>query len=160
MDSKVKIKSLNELRKIASRLKAKGGKVVFTNGCFDLLHYGHVKYLEDARKKGDVLVVALNSDFSVKRIKGNNRPIVNQRDRLRIIAGLESVDYVVLFDEDTPLKVIRSLRPDILVKGADWNKNDIVGSDFVLGQKGRVCTIKLVKGHSTTSLINKIASAL
>ncbi len=153
-----KIKNLNELKKIVVQLRAKGKKVVFTNGCFDLLHYGHIKYLEDAKKKGDILVVAVNSDVSVKRIKGNKRPIVNQKDRLRMIAALESVDYTVLFHEDTPLGVIKSLRPDILVKGADWDKNNIVGSDFVLSHKGKVCTIKLVRGCSTTDLINKIAN--
>lgn len=160
MNLEIKVKNLSELQKIIARLKAKGKKIVFTNGCFDLLHYGHVKYLQDAKKKGDILVVAVNSDISVKGIKGNNRPMVRQKDRLRIIAALESVDYVVLFNEDAPLRVIESLRPDILVKGADWNRNKIVGSDFVLGYKGKVCAIKLVKGRSTTNLINKIAKTL
>ena len=126
-----KIKNAAELKKIASGLKAKGKKIVFTNGCFDLLHYGHVKYLEDAKKKGDILIVGLNSDASVKRIKGGNRPILTQKDRIRVVAGLESVDYAVLFKEDTPLKLIKSIKPDILAKGADWNKKTIVGADFV-----------------------------
>lgn len=152
-----KIKTLRELKKITSSLKTKGKKFVFTNGCFDLLHYGHVKYLEDAKKKGDILVVAVNSDTSVKMIKGNKRPIVNERDRLRIIAGLESVDYVILFKEDTPFKIIKSLRPDILVKGTDWTKNNIVGSRVVLSYGGKVSTVKLIKGRSTTNLIRKIA---
>lgn len=154
-----KIKNTPELRKIISRLKNKGKKIVFTNGCFDLLHYGHVSYLEEAKRKGDILVVALNSDRSVKRIKGKNRPLVNEKDRLRIVAALESVDYVTLFKEDTPIKAITSLKPDILVKGADWNKNNIVGSSFVLSCGGRVSTIKKAFGRSTTRLIKKIAKA-
>ena len=155
--SRAKIKNLRELRKEISRLKAKGKRVAFTNGCFDLLHYGHVKYLEDAKRKGDILVVAINQDASIRRIKGDKRPIVNEQDRARIVAALESVDYVTLFKEDTPLKVIKLLKPDILVKGADWNKDNIVGADFVLSYGGRVATIKLVKGRSTSGLIEKIA---
>ena len=155
--SRAKIKNLRELRKEISRLKAKGKRVAFTNGCFDLLHYGHVKYLEDAKRKGDILVVAINQDASIRRIKGDKRPIVNEQDRARIVAALESVDYVTLFKEDTPLKVIKLLKPDILVKGADWNKDNIVGADVVLSYGGRVATIKLVKGRSTSGLIEKIA---
>jgi len=152
-----KIKKLKELRMILAGLRAKGKKIVFTNGCFDLLHYGHTKYLQDAKKKGDILVVAINSDASVKRIKGSKRPIIGETDRLRIIAALESVDYAVLFEEDTPLKVITLLKPDILVKGADWKKNNIVGSDIVSGCGGKVARIKLEPGRSTTNLIRKIA---
>jgi D-beta-D-heptose 7-phosphate kinase/D-beta-D-heptose 1-phosphate adenosyltransferase len=156
---KEKIKSLGELKKIISGLKDRGKKIVFTNGCFDLLHYGHVRYLEDAKNKGDILVVAVNSNASVRRIKGGHRPIIDEKDRLKIIAALESVDYAVLFTEDTPLRIIRALKPDILVKGADWNKNKIVGSGFVLRHGGRVSSVKLVKGRSTTNLIRKIAQA-
>lgn len=156
---KEKIKDLNELKKIISGLQDRGKKIVFTNGCFDLLHYGHVKYLEDAKTKGDILVVAVNSNASVRRIKGRHRPIVDEKDRLKIIAALESVDYAVLFKEDTPLETIKTLKPDILVKGADWNKNKIVGSDFVLKYGGKVSSLKLVKGRSTTNLIRKIAQA-
>jgi len=152
-----KIKNLRELKNIVLRLKNKGKKIVFTNGCFDLLHYGHVKYLKDAKDKGDILVVAVNSDASVRRIKGKKRPIINERDRLRIIAGLESVDYVVCFKEDTPFKIIKSLKPDVLVKGADWAKRNIVGRDIVLGYGGKVSTVRLVKGRSSTQLIKKIA---
>jgi D-beta-D-heptose 7-phosphate kinase/D-beta-D-heptose 1-phosphate adenosyltransferase len=153
---KSKIKSLKELKKIIATLKAKGKRIVFTNGCFDLLHYGHVKYLKQAKRKGDILVVAVNSDASVKRIKGDKKPIVKEWDRLGVIAALESVDYVVRFNEETPLNTIKMLRPDILVKGSDWLRNRIVGSDFVQGYKGKVVTIKLVSGRSTTDLINKI----
>lgn len=156
-DSHSKIKNLSQLKKIISRLKTKGKKIVFTNGCFDILHYGHVKYLEDAKRKGDILVVAINRDASVKRIKGTQRPIVNEMDRAKIICGLASVDYVVLFKEDTPLKVIKLIKPDILVKGADWNRDNIVGADFVLNYGGKVSMVNLVKGRSTTNLIKKIA---
>ncbi|MFA5145209.1 MAG: D-glycero-beta-D-manno-heptose 1-phosphate adenylyltransferase [Candidatus Omnitrophota bacterium] len=152
-----KIKTLAELRKIILRLKARGKVVVFTNGCFDILHYGHAKYLEDAKKKGDILIVAVNSDASIKRIKGDKRPIVGQYDRLRLIASLESVDYAVLFNEDTPLKTIKELKPDILIKGSDWDKKQIAGSGIVLSRGGKVSTIKLIKGRSTTNLIKKIA---
>lgn len=154
---KSKIKSLNALKKIILNLKAKGRKIIFTNGCFDLLHYGHVKYLEDAKKYGDILVVAINSDASVKRIKGSGRPIVNQEDRARVIASLGSVDYVVIFKEDTPLATIKALKPDIIVKGADWSKDNIVGADFVASYGGKVSRIKLVKGRSTANLIKKVA---
>lgn len=152
-----KIKNPARLKKIIARLKNQGKSIVFTNGCFDLLHYGHVKYLERAKAKGDILVVAVNSDASVRRIKGGRRPITNEKDRLRIIAALESVDYAVLFKEDTPFQTIKLLKPDIIVKGADWDEDDIVGRDFVLCYGGKVATVKLVKGHSTTNLINKIA---
>lgn len=152
-----KLKNLKELKGIITALKSKGKKIIFTNGCFDLLHYGHIKYLEDAKKKGDILIVAVNSDSSVKKIKGNQRPIIGQGDRIRTVAALESVDYAVLFNAHTPLKVIKSLKPDILVKGADWNKKDIVGRGLILSYGGKVSTINLVKGRSTSSLIRKIA---
>lgn len=154
-----KIKTAKELRRIISTLKKQGKRVVFTNGCFDLLHYGHAKYLQDAKSKGDILVVALNSDASVKKIKGKMRPIVNEKDRLRLIAALESVDYVTSFSENTPLKTIKSIKPDVLIKGADWPKKNIVGADFVSGLGGHVATIKLIKGRSTTGLIKKIAQS-
>ncbi len=152
-----KIQNLRKLKNLILCLKAQRKKIVFTNGCFDLLHYGHVKYLQDAKKKGDILVVGINSDTSVKRIKGKPRPVVNEKDRLRLVAALESVDYIVLFKEDTPLKIIKFIKPDVLIKGADWNKNNIVGRDFVLSYGGRVSTIKFVKGYSTSNLIKKIA---
>ena len=155
-----KIKNAPELKKKLLRLKAQGKTIVFTNGCFDLLHYGHVKYLEEAKGKGDYLVVAINSDASIRKIKGKRRPIVAEKDRLRIIAALESVDYVLLFNAETPLKIIKSLKPDILIKGRDWNKNNIIGSDNVLSCGGKVLTIKLAKGRSTTNLIRKIAQGI
>ena len=154
---KEKIKPLSSLKKIIAALRKRGKSIVFTNGCFDLLHYGHVKYLEEARAGGDILVVAVNSDASVRKIKGRKRPIVNEGDRLKTVAALESVDYVVLFEEDTPIRVIKTIKPDILVKGADWNRNDIVGGNYISSLGGRAVTIKLVKNRSTTNLIRKIA---
>ena len=152
-----KIKKITQLKKITTRLKTQGKTIIFTNGCFDLLHYGHIKYLQEAKGKGDILIVAINSDASVKRIKGSKRPLINEKDRLRQIAALECVDYAVLFKEDTPLGLIKSIRPDILVKGSDWDKNSIVGSDIVLSCGGKVLTVKLAQGRSTTNLIKKIA---
>jgi len=152
-----KILDSRKIKKLISSLRAKRKKIVFTNGCFDLLHYGHIKYLQDAKKKGDILIVGMNSDSSVKRIKGKMRPVINEKDRLRLVAALESVDYAVLFKEDTPLKIINLIKPDVLVKGADWNKNAIVGTDIVLSRGGFVSTIKFLKGYSTTNLIKKIA---
>lgn len=154
--SGTKIKTIKELEKLVSLQKKLGNKVVFTNGCFDILHFGHVMYLEEARKKGDCLVVAVNSDASVKRLKGEKRPVVNEKDRLRVIASLGCVDYACLFKEDTPLNAIKRIKPDILVKGADWNKKNIVGAEFVKASGGRVVTIKLAKGRSTSNLIKKI----
>lgn len=157
--SRSKIKSLSGLARLVSSLKARGKKLVFTNGCFDLLHSGHAQYLEAAKAKGDVLVVAVNSDASVKKLKGRGRPIVHETDRARLIAALESVDYVVIFTQDTPLEVIRALKPDILVKGADWEAGQIAGADFVTNRGGKVSRIKLLKGRSTTNLIKKIVES-
>ena len=152
-----KVKKLSSLKRIAVALKKKGRKIVFTNGCFDILHYGHVMYLEKARRTGDCLIVGINSDLSVKRIKGPHRPVVNEFDRARVLAGLESVDFVAIFNEETPLKLIKALKPDLLIKGSDWKNKGIVGSDFVRSYGGKVLTVKLAKGRSTTNLIKKIA---
>ncbi|MEW6101806.1 MAG: D-glycero-beta-D-manno-heptose 1-phosphate adenylyltransferase [Candidatus Omnitrophota bacterium] len=152
-----KVKTLNQLKKISSSLQKKGRRIVFTNGCFDLLHFGHIKYLEDAKKMGDVLIVGVNSDASIRRLKGKSRPVISERDRAYTLAALESVDYAVIFNEDTPIRIIESLKPDILVKGADWKKGNIVGEEFVLRNKGAVKRINLVKGRSTTNIIEKIA---
>ena len=153
---KEKIIPLALLKRLILRLKKAGKRVVFTNGCFDILHYGHARYLQDAKLKGDILVVGVNSDSSIKRIKGKNRPIVGENYRMRLLAALESVDFVVLFKEDTPLRVIKILSPDILVKGADWGRKDIVGADTVRNRGGKVFSIKLTKGLSTTNLIKRI----
>ena len=151
-----KIISLPSLQRKIKRFKQNGKRIVFTNGCFDILHYGHVKYLQDARSKGDYLVVAVNSDSSIKKIKAKNRPVTGQADRLKIVAALSSVDFVVLFNADNPLRLIKALKPDILIKGADWSKQKIIGADFVTSYGGKVATINLVKGRSTSALIEKI----
>jgi len=154
--SERKIKTLAQIKSIAKRLKAKGKKIAFTNGCFDLLHWGHVKYLQDAKKKADILIVGINSDASVRRLKGRGRPITSQFDRARIIGSLGCVDHVVIFSQDTPIELIKLIRPNILIKGADWKKSHIVGSKEVGKFGGRVLTIKLIKGRSTTNLIKEI----
>ncbi len=151
--------TLKRLADIIPKLKKQGKDIVFTNGCFDLLHYGHAKYLEIAKSKGDILIVGVNSDSSVRIIKGDKRPIVGERDRLNLIASLESVDFAVIFNQATPLELIMRIRPDIIIKGADWAEDEIVGGSFVKGYGGRVLTIKLVKGLSTTNLIKKIVKA-
>ena len=135
----------------------KAGKfVVFTNGCFDLLHVGHVRYLTAARKEGDLLVVGLNSDESVKLIKGHRRPIMEQDQRAELLANLAVVDYVTLFDEPDPLDLIQLLKPKILVKGADWSADEIIGADFVKAAGGRVVRVPLVKGTSSSKIIERI----
>lgn len=150
-----KIQSLKRLKQIVRRLRSRGKKIVFTNGCFDIIHVGHVEYLFKAKKLGDVLVVGLNNDSSVKKIKGNDRPINNEDDRAKVLASLCSVDYVTLFADSTPEKLIKQLKPDVLVKGGDWKIKDIVGGDFVRSYGGKVKNISFVKGYSTSSLIEK-----
>ncbi len=146
------IKSFDEIERIAQRLKEQGKRIVFTNGCFDILHLGHVSYLNEAKKRGDVLIVGLNSDASVRRLKGESRPVNPQFDRAYILASLEAVDYVVIFDEDTPYELIKRIRPDVLVKGADYKDKEVVGSDIA----GETVFIDLVEGRSTTSIIQRI----
>lgn len=153
-----KIKSPNALKAIISGLKKKAKKIALTNGCFDILHYGHVKYLEDAKKSTDYLVVAVNSDDSVKRLKGAKRPLCVLNDRMKVLSGLSSVDYIVSFNEDTPLEIIQYLKPDILIKGADYKIKDIVGNDIVRSYGGIVKRVEYLKGHSVTSLIKKIVT--
>lgn len=131
-------------------------KIVFTNGIFDILHCGHVTYLEEAKALGDLLILGLNSDDSTKRLKGANRPLVNQDDRAFLLSRLESVDVVSIFDDDTPINLIKNIEPDVLVKGGDYHLNEIVGRDFVESLGGKVCTIPFIIGKSTTNLINKI----
>nr|WP_168194288.1 D-glycero-beta-D-manno-heptose 1-phosphate adenylyltransferase [Thermodesulfobacterium sp. TA1] len=155
-DRKNKLKTLEELKKHIVKRKAKGQKMVFTNGCFDILHAGHVDYLEKARSLGDFLVVGLNSDLSIKKIKGPERPINPQTFRAKVLSGLECVDYIVVFDEETPERLIKELKPDFLVKGADWEENKIVGADFVKSYGGKVVRIKFSYQVSTTNLINQI----
>jgi len=150
-----KIVTLERLKKTVDRLRKKK-KIVFTNGCFDILHFGHVKYLGTAKAKGDILIVGLNTDDSARRLKGKNRPVNPEKDRAEVLAALENVDYVVFFNEDTPIRLIRTLRPDVLVKGGDWPKDKIVGADLVSSLGGRIFTIPYVKNRSTTGIIKKI----
>lgn len=152
----LKIKNLPALKKALKAARRKHKKIVFTNGCFDILHRGHVEYLGKAASLGDILVVGLNSDSSVRRLKGKNRPVVAQDDRATILAALECVDYITIFEEDTPLNLIRELRPDILVKGADWKRKKIVGKDIVSSYGGEIRVIKFLKGYSTSRLLKKI----
>ncbi len=156
MSTANKIVSLhNAIDKVAN-LKAHKQIIVFSNGCFDILHAGHVEYLEKAREKGDFLVIGLNTDASVKRLKGEDRPINAEESRARILAALAFVDMVVLFNEDTPYELIQALLPDVLVKGKDYDISNIVGADIVMGNGGKVETIELVEGLSTTSVIEKV----
>ena len=149
----MKIKTLLQLKTIIKRLKAQGKKIVFTNGCFDILHRGHIEYLAKAKKLGDVLIVGLNTDSSVKRIKGPKRPVNNEKDRAIVLSAIESVDYIILFSEATPYELIKALKPDVLAKGGDWKPKDIVGNDIVKN----VVSIPFVKGYSTTCIIDCIA---
>lgn len=150
-----KIKSADSLKRLLTAGKRRGQKFVFTNGCFDILHKGHVSYLQEARRTGTQLIVALNSDESVKRLKGPERPINPLADRLEVIAALECVDYVTWFEEDTPLNVILKVRPDVLVKGGDWKIDQIVGGKEVVSWGGKVKSLQFVEGRSTTRIIEK-----
>ena len=154
---RLKVKDLPAMKNEIDQLKAKGKKVVFTNGCFDILHPGHARYLWAARQLGDYLVVAVNSDRSVKAIKAKERPIVPEQERAEMVAALECVDGVVIFDDDTPLRVIEHLLPDVLVKGGDWREDQIVGSDVVKKAGGEVKRIPFASGYSTTIIIKKIS---
>jgi rfaE bifunctional protein nucleotidyltransferase chain/domain len=154
-----KIVSQDELILLTAREKRNGRRVVFTNGCFDLLHPGHVRCLAEARSLGDLLVVAVNSDRSVRGNKGPERPLVPQNDRAEVLAALSSVDYVTIFDEPTPRDLIAHLLPSVLVKGADWGPNDVVGREEVEAAGGRVVSIPLAPGYSTTGLLQKIRKA-
>ncbi|MBM4161057.1 MAG: D-glycero-beta-D-manno-heptose 1-phosphate adenylyltransferase [Ignavibacteria bacterium] len=145
-----------ELVEVRQKLRESGKRVIFTNGCFDLLHRGHIEYLTKARALGDVLIVGLNSDGSIQRLKGATRPIISEEDRSVIMAALSVVDYVCVFEEDTPYELIRSVVPDILVKGADWGVDEIVGKDIVEAAGGSIHTIEFLPNRSTTNIIQKI----
>jgi rfaE bifunctional protein nucleotidyltransferase chain/domain len=151
-----KIKTLNEIVLLRSRLRESGKKLVFTNGCFDILHVGHVRYLNYARSLGDVLIVGINSDHSVREIKGASRPIVPEQERAEILAALACVDFVFIFDDPTPQQSIDAIVPDVLVKGADWDIAAIVGRETVENAGGTVINIPLVEGASTTDIIKKV----
>ena len=153
-----KVKDLISVKKEIEALKVQGKRIVFTNGCFDLLHPGHTRYLYAARQLGDYLVVAVNTDLSVKAIKGADRPIQTQDERAELVAALSFVDAVVLFDEDNPLTLIQQLVPDVLVKGGDWTEDRIIGADVVRKAGGVVKSLPFVTGYSTTALIEKIGN--
>ncbi len=148
--------SLERLLEILKEERRKGKRVVFTNGCFDVIHAGHVDYLEKAKNLGDILVVGLNSDHSIRRIKGEKRPIIPQEMRAKVLSSLKPVDYVVIFEEDTPAKLIEAIKPDVLVKGGDWPLEKIVGKDFVESYGGKVLTIPFEYDISTSQIIEKI----
>jgi len=150
--------SLPELGPRVAGLKQAGRRIVFTNGCFDILHVGHVRYLKSARALGDILIVGLNSDASVKRIKGDKRPIVPERERAEVLSSLRFVDYVVLFDEPDPYNTIAAIKPDILVKGGDWSPENIIGRDIVESYGGEVHTIPFIEGASSSRMIEDIVT--
>ncbi len=152
------ILSQENLLALTEELKSQNQKIVFTNGCFDILHAGHVRYLREAKKLGDILILGLNSDKSVKRLKGSERPINNEENRALVLSALRFVDFVCLFEEDTPYKLIESIKPDFLVKGGDWKENEIVGSDVVKQYGGQIISLPFFKGKSSTEIINKIRS--
>jgi D-beta-D-heptose 7-phosphate kinase/D-beta-D-heptose 1-phosphate adenosyltransferase len=151
-----KIKTVPELRPLLDILRASGRKIVFTNGCFDLIHTGHTRYLAKAKSFGDILIVAVNSDVSVRGIKGEKRPINTEAERMETLAALESVDYVVLFNELDPHRIIGELQPDVLVKGGDWPVEKIIGRDIVEARGGKVVSVGYIEGASTTGIIEKI----
>ncbi|SLM30125.1 putative ADP-heptose synthase [Desulfamplus magnetovallimortis] len=153
-----KILPYNEAQAVAATYKASGSSIVFTNGCFDILHAGHLSYLEEAARQGDILMIGLNSDLSVQKIKGEKRPIISQDHRSRLLAALEFVDHVILFDDADPSELINKVMPDVLVKGADWPEEKIVGADTVKAHGGRVERIDLLPGISTTAIIEKIVA--
>jgi len=144
------------LKRLLAVLRKRGKTIVFTNGCFDIIHVGHIRYLKKAKALGDVLVVGLNSDASIRKIKGDRRPIVSEKERAEVLSALGMVDYIVIFSEPTPLRLIKAIQPDVLVKGADWPEKEIVGADVVKARGGRVARIRLAKGRSTTDIIQKV----
>ena len=151
-----KIKTTSELRPVLDILRATGKKIVFTNGCFDLIHTGHTRYLGKAKSLGDILIVAVNSDASVRAIKDDKRPITMEADRMETLAALEAVDFVVLFNEPDPYRIISELQPDVLVKGGDWPIDKIIGRDIVEARGGKVISVGYIEGASTTGIIEKI----
>jgi len=151
-----KLKTLHKLTRILRKFRAKGKNIVFTNGCFDILHAGHIAYLQRARSLGKILIVGLNSDESVRRLKGEKRPLVSQKHRARVLSALACVDYIVIFSGPTPVDLIKAIRPDILVKGGDWKVRDIVGARFVRSYGGTVKALPYIKGFSTSDFIKRI----
>lgn len=153
---KTKLKPLEIIKNEIKALQQQGKKIVFTNGCFDILHAGHVDIFQQARNLGGALVVAVNSDISIKKIKGEKRPVVPQVQRMQVLAALEAIDYVVIFDEENPFKIIKEIQPDILVKGGDWPVETIMGREIVEKKGGKVLSIPLMEGISTTNIIEEV----
>ena len=151
-----KLKNLDELTELAAQARQNGKSVVFTNGCFDILHRGHVHVLRQAKAAGDLLIVALNSDRSVQEIKGAHRPVLPESDRIELIGAMEMVDYVIIFDEPDPYKLIAAIKPDVLAKGGDWSPEKIIGADVVEQAGGRIVMIPYLKGFSTSEIIERI----
>jgi len=151
-----KILDRNTLKNNLEALRKEGKKIAFTNGCFDILHVGHVRYLREAKKTGDILVLALNSDSSVRALKGEERPLVCEEERAEVLASLEYIDFITIFSESTPLELINHLKPDILIKGGDWAEDKVVGRDEVKNWGGHVKIIPEVEGKSTTNIVEKI----
>jgi D-beta-D-heptose 7-phosphate kinase/D-beta-D-heptose 1-phosphate adenosyltransferase len=156
MDTSSKIVTENQLKHLLAVWRFKDDVIVFTNGCFDLLHPGHISYLEKARTLGDRLIVGLNSDESVKRLKGSGRPVNNQQDRARLLAALQCVDAVVVFEEDAPARLIEEVKPDILVKGGDYSLDQVVGASYVQSYGGRVEILPYVPGYSSSNILEKL----
>ena len=154
-----KLKNLEDLKVIAADARSKGRSVVFTNGCFDLLHRGHVHVLREAKACGDLLITGINSDSSVKQIKGPARPVLPESDRCELLGAMEMVDFVILFNEPDPHDLISAVRPDVLVKGGDWNAEKIIGADLVEEAGGRVAVVPYIKGFSTTELIERVKNS-
>jgi len=155
-----KILKLKELKQKVEPLRKSGETIVFTNGCFDILHVGHVRYLAEAKAEGDILILGLNSDESVRTIKGNTRPIVCQDERAEVIASLMCVDYIVIFNEPDPLKLIQAIKPDVLVKGGDWTEENIIGANFLKASGGKVVRIPSIPNASTSRIIEKIITKM
>jgi len=153
---KAKIFNIKDLSKIINEWRLNGDKIVFTNGCFDLIHLGHLEILARSADLGDKLIVGINSDMSIKKIKGSSRPIIKEDSRAKQLAAIEFIDAVILFNEDTPYNLINILKPDVLTKGGDYKKNDIVGNQLINKQQGEVVIIPLTQGYSTTSILEKI----
>jgi rfaE bifunctional protein nucleotidyltransferase chain/domain len=146
----------NFLPSLVNQIKNNNRTIVFTNGCFDILHAGHVRYLELSKQKGDILILGLNSDASVRKLKGESRPVNNEIDRAIVLSALKSIDYIVIFDEDTPFELIKEIMPDVLTKGADYTIDNVVGADIVMQNGGKVELISFVDGKSTTNIISKM----
>lgn len=159
MSAQGQVRSLFKLLPIVRRLRRQGKTIAFTNGCFDLLHVGHLDYLEKIKRRADCLIVGINSDASVRRLKGPGRPVMPLQERVQLLAALKPVDYVTVFSEPTPLKLIQTIRPDFLAKGGDWKKEKIIGREIVESSGGRVVVIPYLKGHSTSGLLKRIRKA-